>query len=212
MPTALVAEVENNLAALRQQRGLSAASLAKMAGVRRQTVYAMEAGAYVPNTAVALRLARALDTSVENLFTLTENARAPELRSEEAWLLPGAEPLRPGQPIQLCRVDRRLVAAPPSSIPWYFPVSDAIVAGEHVENGKAEVQVYHPDRDFRNCILVAGCDPGISVLARHARSRRHRAGFGASQQFSGARASKRRMHPYCRNAFARRSQWRIESA
>jgi molybdate-binding protein len=29
------------------------------------------------------------------------------------------------------------------------------------------VQVYHLESEFRNRILVAGCDPGISVLARH---------------------------------------------
>jgi len=33
-----------------------------------------------------------------------------------------------------------------------------------------KVQVYRADDDFRNRILVAGCDPGISVLAHHVRA------------------------------------------
>jgi len=160
-------EIENHLAAIRQKRGFSAAGLARMAGVNRQTIYAMESGSYVPNTAVALRLARALEVNVENLFTLADRATAPDLRSEQALLLPGCDSPSPGQPVQLCRVDQRLMAVPPSAVPWYFPASDAIVTGEPAEGHKTKVQIYHPDGDFRNRILVAGCDPGISVLARH---------------------------------------------
>ena len=36
-----------------------------------------------------------------------------------------------------------------------------------MEGRKTKVRIYHADGDFRNRILVAGCDPGISVLARH---------------------------------------------
>ena len=63
-------EIENHLGTLRQKRGISAAQLARTVGVTRQTIYAMEAGSYVPNTAVALRLAQALEVKVEDLFAL----------------------------------------------------------------------------------------------------------------------------------------------
>jgi DNA-binding XRE family transcriptional regulator len=119
-------EIENHLGTLRQKRGISAAQLARTVGVTRQTIYAMEAGSYVPNTAVALRLAQALEVKVEDLFTLPQ-AEPTGLRSEEVTLLPGSEALHPGQPVQLCRVNKRLVASPPSPVPWYFPVSDAVV-------------------------------------------------------------------------------------
>ena len=33
--------------------------------------------------------------------------------------------------------------------------------------GKTRVQVFHPESEFSHRILIAGCDPGISVLARH---------------------------------------------
>src|ERR1700683_5758130 len=127
MKMAPATEIENHLAELRQKRGLSASGLARMAGVNRQPIYAMEAGSYVPNTVVALRLARALEVNVENLFTLMEQGTAPELRSEQALLLPGSDAPSPGQPVRLCRVDQRLMAAVPSAVRWYFPAGDAIV-------------------------------------------------------------------------------------
>src|ERR1039457_3579252 len=121
-------EIENNLALLRQKRGLAAAQLAEMAGVSRQTIYAMEAGSYVPNTAVALKLARVLEVRVEELFSLPGDLPAADFRMEQAALLPGPEGPREGQPVELCRVDSRLVAAAPSPVPWYLPASDAVVA------------------------------------------------------------------------------------
>lgn len=163
--------IENNLGTLRQKRGIPAAQLAKAAGVTRQTIYAMEAGSYIPNTAVALRLARALETSVEDLFSLPRESGPAEVRTEQAHLLAGTAPaqpgpFQPGQPVELCKVDKRLMASAPSPMPWYFPASDAVVAGKP-QGGKTTVQVFDPAEDFRNRILIAGCDPGISVLARH---------------------------------------------
>ncbi len=167
MNSKVLPEIENNLAALRHKRGFSAAWLAKTAGISRQTIYAMEAGSFVPNTAVALRLARTLEVSVEDLFILPGESPAPDLRSKRAVILPGADPPQPGQPVQLCRIDKLLIASPPSPVPWYLPPSDAIVTGEPADGRKTKVQVYHADSDFRRRILVAGCDPAISVLARH---------------------------------------------
>jgi molybdate-binding protein/DNA-binding XRE family transcriptional regulator len=165
--TTAAAEIENNLAALRQKRGLSAAWLAKSVGISRQTIYAMEAGSYVPNTAVALRLARALEVGMEDLFSLTEASPLPDLPSDDVVLLAGSDPLQPGQPVQLCRVDKRLMASAPSPAPWFLPAADAIVTGKAADARKTKVQICHADGDFHNRILVAGCDPGISVLARH---------------------------------------------
>lgn len=162
-------EIDTNLGQLRQKRGYSAIQLAQITGVSRQTIYAIEAGTYVPNTAVALRLARALETKVEDLFTLPDEDPAPELPSSTVTLLPGGDVLQPGQPVQLCRVDTQLIASPPLPVQWYFPASDAVLANKSPA-GKAKVQVFHTGDEFRNRILVAGCDPGISVLARHVRA------------------------------------------
>src|SRR5208283_1983890 len=73
---------------IRQGRGLGATEIARRVGVSRQTIYAIESGDYVPNTAVALQLARVLEVTVEDLFSLGEaSERAPV--SIEAELLVG---------------------------------------------------------------------------------------------------------------------------
>lgn len=159
-------EIDTNLGQLRQKRGYSAIQLAQITGVSRQTIYAIEAGTYVPNTAVALRLARVLETKVEDLFTLPDDGPPPVLPSSQVTLLPGADALQPGQPVQLCKVDSHLIASPPLPVQWYFPASDAVLSSKSAA-GKARVQVFNAEDEFRNRILVAGCDPGISVLARH---------------------------------------------
>ncbi len=168
-------EIENHLGTLRQKRGISAAQLARTVGVTRQTIYAMEAGSYVPNTAVALRLAQALEVRVEELFSLPQ-AEPTGLRSEEAMLLPGSETPHPGQPVQLCRVNKRLVASPPSPVPWYFPMQRrrgclGFRAGQTRRRMAAPMFRFStPPTIFSNRVLIAGCDPGISVLAHHLQS------------------------------------------
>jgi molybdate-binding protein/DNA-binding XRE family transcriptional regulator len=162
-------EIANNLPALRRKRGLSAAWLAEEVGVSRQTIYSIEAGSYIPNTAVGLRLARALEVTVEELFTLPADISPEPGRSEPVEILPGSDTVRAGQPVQLCRVDKRLMASAPSPVPWYLPASDAVI-GTALPGRKAKAQIYDPDAGFRNRLLVAGCDPAISVLARHVRS------------------------------------------
>jgi putative molybdopterin biosynthesis protein len=163
-------EIENNLGKLRQQRGFSVIHLAELVEVSRQTIYAMEAGSYVPNTALALKLAKALETTVEQLFRLSGEGDIAPLRCETASFLPGGEMLQPGQPVQLCRVGEQLIANPPSPIPWYFASADAVVSDQRAARGKAQVEIFQSEGDFTNRILVAGCDPGISVLARHVQS------------------------------------------
>lgn len=161
------AEIDNNLASLRQKRGYSAAELAERAGISRQTVYAMEAGSYVPNTVVALRLARILEVRVEDLFSLAAEGQGGDLRTEQVTLLPNPEQPHAGEPVQLCSVDRRVVASVPSPVPWYLPTADAVLVEAPGRLGKAAVHLFQSESELGSRILVAGCDPGISVLAKH---------------------------------------------
>ena len=64
--------VENRLAQIRKSRGVGASDLARRVNVSRQTIYAIEAGTYVPNTEVALNLARELEVTVDELFSLQD--------------------------------------------------------------------------------------------------------------------------------------------
>ncbi len=161
--------IENRLSQLRQKRGYSAAALARKVGVSRQTIYAMEAESYVPNTLVALRLARVLEVPVEELFRLEDESPKP-LPTQEVDLLPGGLAVEPGLPVQLCRVDRRTMGVSPSPVAWHLPPADAIVvdsAGKESRQRRARVQLFQDADQFGNRLLMAGCDPAMSVLARH---------------------------------------------
>jgi putative molybdopterin biosynthesis protein len=158
--------VQNNLAQFRRKRGLTAIELAKKIEVSRQTIYAMETGAYVPNTLLALKLGQVLGVKVEDLFRL-EEAEAP-VRTENAELLPAEQEAQPGLPVQLCEVDERLVAVLPAPIAWSLPPADAVLIEAGKRPGRARVQLFqNEEKQFRKRLLIAGCDPGISVLLRH---------------------------------------------
>ncbi|MGO4880844.1 MAG: substrate-binding domain-containing protein [Bryobacteraceae bacterium] len=160
-------DIASHLTAYRQKRGIAAAELARRAGISRQTIYAIESGAYVPNTAVALRLARTLETSVEDLFSLPSDAAGEPVAAEEATVLPQPEKPAAGDPVQLCRVDQRTIASSPSPIPWCLPTADAVLVEAPGRAGKGSVQRFQAESGAAHRVLVAGCDPGISVLARH---------------------------------------------
>ena len=64
--------LENRLRELREAKGLTQAQLADLIGVSRKTVNTVENGVFVPSTVVALKLAKALGSSVEELFFIAE--------------------------------------------------------------------------------------------------------------------------------------------
>lgn len=157
-------QIQNRLAEIRQKRGISAASLAKQVDVRRQTVYAMEAGTYVPNTLVSLRLAQVLDVTVEDLFCLGAKSSLPET-VRDVELLSSDESLQPGQPVRLCRVGKRMVGVPSQPLPGTLPLAD----GVYVKAGRAQkaaVHSFEADDDSGQRLLIAGCDPAVSILGR----------------------------------------------
>ena len=61
--------MENQIRALRKERGISQEDLARRCGVSRQTINAIENNKYDPTLALAFRLARTLGTTVDQLFT-----------------------------------------------------------------------------------------------------------------------------------------------
>lgn len=62
--------MKNGIKALRKTRGLRQEDLAELLGVSRQTIIAMENDKYDPSLALAMRLARLLETTVEEIFYL----------------------------------------------------------------------------------------------------------------------------------------------
>jgi putative transcriptional regulator len=64
--------LDNRLKERRTDLGLTQAELAERVGVTRKTVNTVENGVFVPSTILALKLGKALDRSVEDLFSVIE--------------------------------------------------------------------------------------------------------------------------------------------
>lgn len=62
----------NRLRALRTELGLTQAGLAEQVGVTRKTINTVENGVFIPSTVLALKLARALGSPVETIFSIEE--------------------------------------------------------------------------------------------------------------------------------------------
>ncbi len=64
--------MENNIRSLRKAAGLTQEDLAQALGVTRQTINVIENDKYDPTLGLAMRLARFLNTPVEDIFRLPE--------------------------------------------------------------------------------------------------------------------------------------------
>ncbi len=61
---------------LRARDGLTQADLAKLVGVRRETISFVENGEYNPSLLLAVRIARAFEETVEKVFLFEEDELA----------------------------------------------------------------------------------------------------------------------------------------
>ena len=60
----------NNLEEIRKATGLTQQELSESAEVSRKSINAIENGVYVPSTVLALKIAKTLNCTVEDLFKL----------------------------------------------------------------------------------------------------------------------------------------------
>jgi molybdate-binding protein/DNA-binding XRE family transcriptional regulator len=157
-------QIKNKLAEIRRKRGISATVLAGRSDVRRQTIYAIEAGTYIPNTSVSLRLAQVLDVKVEDIFCFDEQPSPPQLIREVDFLSLGGI-LQPGQPVSLCRVGKRMVGVLSQPFAGFLPFADAVCA-KNIGGQRATVHSFDEESFSGNRILIAGCDPTVPVLGR----------------------------------------------
>ncbi len=131
----------------RLKLGLTQAELAARSGVSRQLVAAVEAGQNTPAVDAALRIARTLASTVEELF----DGPRPPVVSALGDHLPDRAMVRVG------RVGDQLIATPlpdhgTNAIGWSSP--DGLI-----DNG--ELQLFpaaHPA-----ALVVAGCDPALGI-------------------------------------------------
>jgi putative transcriptional regulator len=64
--------MKNTIKVERARKDWTQAELAERVGVSRQAVNAVETGKFIPSTVLALKMAQAFGTPVEQIFTLEE--------------------------------------------------------------------------------------------------------------------------------------------
>lgn len=154
--------VESHLRGQRIASGLNQAELANRAGLTRQAVSAIEAGQYVPNTLVALRLAAVLGCAVEDLFTVPD--RPNQIDAELVGDLPPALPAR----VQLARVGERVLARPLGGMSGPSTTADGVYYGHDATPGAvAPIDLLIDQRVVENTAVVAGCDPSLALIGAH---------------------------------------------
>ncbi|MGH7232389.1 MAG: helix-turn-helix domain-containing protein, partial [Nitrospiraceae bacterium] len=171
--------IDNRLRSLRTAKGLSQGQLAGMAGITRQAVYAIETNQYLPTTGVALRLSRALDCRVEDMFNLVSSGELIE--GEWVGTLPEkSERTR----VKVARVGDRLVVRPVSqlgevlnfTIPADGLLHGPVASGrERRSANRVRVELLRDRRLLEEEIVVAGCDPAIFLAGDYLRRRYERA-------------------------------------
>ena len=182
--------IENRLRSLRTARGLSQGVLAGMAGVTRQAIYAIEGNQYLPTTAVALRIARALDCRVEDVFNLVASGEIIEGR------LIGRPPESSERArVKVARVGKRLIIRPVSQLGdvLNFTVpADGLLLGPAIPGGtrkngnRVRVELLRERRFIDEAVIVAGCDPAIFLAGDYLRRCRDRASVVGWTMGSGA--------------------------
>jgi putative molybdopterin biosynthesis protein len=144
----------------RLSSGLTQDELARRAGLSRQALGAIESGVYQPGVAVALALARELGHSVEALF----GASAETSHLEAYWTGASSGPARTRRgAVALGRVGGRLVAVPQP--PPALRLAPAAGVLEHAAPGRARVAAFRTGEEIDATLLVAGCDPAVTILA-----------------------------------------------
>ncbi|GJL64890.1 MAG: hypothetical protein NPIRA04_35440 [Nitrospirales bacterium] len=165
--------IKNRILTMRKAKGFSQIKLANRVGLTRQAMHAIEQNQYLPNTSMALQLARALECTVEDLFSLS-----PDGQKMEVELL-GARPVK-GQPLRvnISQVGTRVVARPLSQLGDmlnYVVPADGIVTGTHphTKNNRHASQVHvnllHDHEHIKQNIVIAGCDPSLFLAGEHVR-------------------------------------------
>ena len=158
----------------RQRQGLTQDELASLVGLRRQAIYDLESGRYLPNTLVALRLARALGCTVETLFAEKNPAELGRVH-----LLKGSEAATPR--LFLAQVREKLVGVPlEGAASLKMDAPDGFLAADRT------VDCLIPRAQLAETVLMLGCDPALSLLgglmAHAAPQTRARAVFASSRR------------------------------
>lgn len=169
----------NRLKEVRTARGLSQGELAARADITRQAISSIEANRYLPTTVVALQLARVLNTSVEDLFSLQSAGEVIEARLID---VPGPAVSAGALPrVKVVKVNGRYCARPVTGLGEvlsYTVAADGFLESQAASRrGRSDAPVVQVrlsrDRQaIEQEIAVAGCDPAIFLAGEHLRRRK----------------------------------------
>jgi molybdate-binding protein/DNA-binding XRE family transcriptional regulator len=147
-----------NLKSARVRKKLSQNELAERVGIKRQAIYDMESGRYMPNTLTALRLARELDCRVEALFILEDLKNGQSVTLAEKAVFSDAR-------VSVVRIRNRLIAYPMDG-KWLHGDGFQAADGMLCKDG-ATVQLLQAEESLNKSILLLGCDPAFALLSSH---------------------------------------------
>jgi molybdate-binding protein/DNA-binding XRE family transcriptional regulator len=144
-----------NLKELRQKKGLTQSQLADMLDIKRQAVYDIESGRYLPNTLLALRLARIMGVTVEDIF---------EEKYGSGKKIEMADEISTDGRINIAKVRGKLIGYPmtgKNNISQGFQPADGIYLGG------GDVQLFKHESVIDNTVVLLGCDPAFNILSSH---------------------------------------------
>ena len=175
-----MSSLQNDLRGHRIQAGFSQQELAERAGVSRQAFAAVESGKATPSTSVALSLARALNTTVENLFYLADDM-PPVVEAELIGSVPESSGGESGSPRRatLTPVGNRLLARPfgeslstgYGSARYGLVAADGVILSGGGGTPKVIVQPFDQQEMETPCVTLLGCDPSVGILDAGLRKR-----------------------------------------
>lgn len=160
----------NRVRRVREERGLSQVALAEQVRLTRQSIGSIEAGKSVPSVDVAVRIARALECRVEDLFGGDEGN--PRVEAEPAGAAAGR--------VALAHVGGRWVALPLAADGLRVSADGIVV---EAGTAKALVEPVRPLEEARQNVVVTGCATALGLLTDRLSSR---AGAGRYLWFSAS--------------------------
>lgn len=149
--------IKCNVKQYRQANEWSQKQLAEMISVQRQAIYDIESERYMPNTAIALRLAKLFGCRVEDLFMEDEQPDTQPVHVINGKKTPFAR-------LALGKVRDRLIGIPlhgARSTPFGLLPADGLLD----EKGN-NAQIFSQQR-IDKTIIIMGCDPAFEILSHH---------------------------------------------
>ena len=161
--------LSNNLKRFRQHAQLSQQKLAGLAGISRQAYAAVEAGTATPSTEVAFRLASALNTRVDGLFSLAADS-PPVVQAELVGAVVSDESISqpaPSRRARLVQVGHRLLARPllgPVAARHSLVEADGLILRGPGAGNLVEVQPFDVGGARTPTLVMLGCDPAAALV------------------------------------------------